>query len=267
MPSWVSDGWLEYARRFPRNFSLELKEIAAIKRPRNADIESIRCRESKELLEATPSSSLIIALDDIDKVIALIKKSKSAEAARTGLISNYKLTEVQAQAILDMKLQRLTSLEQDKIREEQKGLLKLIADLKDILAKEERITGIITGELQELKKDYGDERRTQILEGVSSDISEEELIKPEEMAVTVTHAGYVKRLPADTYKQQRRGGKGIIATGTKEEDFVEDLFVANTRSSILFFTNKGKVHWLKVYQIPEASRTAKVAKARFTKSN
>lgn len=218
-------------------------------------------RTAFDLREAEKKShllaGLIIALNDIDKVIALIKKSKSAEAARTGLVSNYKLTEIQAQAILDMKLQRLTSLEQDKIREEQKGLLKLIADLKDILSKEQRITGIITSELEELKKNYGDARRTQILEGVSSGISEEQLIKPEEMVVTVTHAGYVKRLPADTYKQQRRGGKGIIATGTKEEDFVEDLFVANTRSSILFFTNKGKVHWLKVYQIPEASRTAK----------
>ena len=221
----------------------------------------VRKRTTYDLKEAEAKNhileGLIIALDDIDNAIALIKASKSTEIARNGLMSKYKLSELQAQAILDMKLQKLTSLEQNKIREEQAELLKLIIDLKDILAKESRILAIITDELTALKEKYGDERRTQILDSEAGAIDDESLIKPEDMVVTVTHAGYVKRLPVDTYKQQNRGGKGIIATGTKEEDFVENLFIANTRSSILFFTNKGKVHWIKVYQVPEASRQAK----------
>jgi DNA gyrase subunit A len=238
---------------------LNLKEIIVNFIDHRRDI--VRKRTAFDLKEAEHKShvlaGLIIALDDIDAAIALIKASKSTEIATNGLMSRYKLTEIQAKAILDMKLQRLTSLEQNKIREEQQELLKLIIDLKDILSKESRILHLITQELEELKKKYGDDRRTQIIEGAVSDIEDEELIKPEEMVVTVTHAGYVKRLTVDTYREQRRGGKGIIATGTKEEDFVEDLFIANTRSSILFFTNKGKVHWLKVYQVPEASRIAK----------
>ncbi len=221
----------------------------------------VRKRTEFDLREAEAKhhvlAGLIIALDDIDRAIALIKQSKSTEIARQGLMSAYKLSEIQAQAILDMKLQKLTSLEQNKIREELKELTRMIADFKDILAKESRILGLITQELTDLKKKYGDARRTQIIDGAVSDVDEEALIKPEDVVVTVTHAGYVKRLPAETYKEQKRGGKGIIATGTKEEDFVEDLFIANTRSSLLFFTNKGKVHWVKVYQIPEASRIAK----------
>jgi len=238
---------------------LNLKDIIVNFIDHRKDI--VRKRTAYDLKEAEHKShvlaGLIIALDDIDNAIELIKSSKSTEMAANGLMSRYNLTEIQAKAILDMKLQRLTSLEQNKIREEQKQLIVTIADLKDILAKESRILAIITQELEELKKKYGDERKTQIIEGGVADIDDEELIKPEDMVVTVTHAGYVKRLPVDTYKEQRRGGKGIIATGTKEEDFVEDLFIANTRSSILFFTNKGKVHWLKVYQVPEASRIAK----------
>ncbi|HSU72736.1 MAG TPA: DNA gyrase subunit A [Candidatus Binatia bacterium] len=238
---------------------LTLKEIIVNFIDHRRDI--VRKRTAFDLKEAEHKShvlaGLIIALDDIDAAIALIKASKSTEIATNGLMSKYKLTEIQAKAILDMKLQRLTSLEQHKIREEQQELLKLIIDLKDILSKESRILHLITQELEDLKKKYGDDRRTQIIEGAAADIEDEALIKPEDMVVTVTHAGYVKRLPVDTYREQRRGGKGIIATGTKEEDFVEDLFIANTRSSILFFTNKGKVHWLKVYQVPEASRIAK----------
>lgn len=238
---------------------LTLKELIAEFISHRKDV--VRKRTAFDLKEAENKShilaGLIIALDDIDNAIALIKSSKSAEAARSGLMSKYKLSEIQSQAILDMKLQKLTSLEQNKIREEQQELLKLIADLKDILAKESRILNIITEELTALKETYGDDRRTVIQEGSVEDIDDESLIKPEDMVVTITHAGYVKRIAAETYQQQNRGGKGIIATGTKEEDFVEDLFIANTRSSILFFTNKGKVHWLKVYQIPEALRQAK----------
>lgn len=211
-----------------------------------------KAKERAHILEG-----LIIALDDIDTAIAIIKKSKAAAEAKAGLISKYSLSDIQAQAILDMKLQRLTGLEQDKIREEHKGLLELIADLKDILEKEERIYGIITQEMKNTIKDYGDERKTEIIDGDDGKYIEiEDLIKPEDVVVTVTHRGYVKRLPVTTYKEQRRGGKGIIATGTKEEDFVEHLFIANTHDTVMFFTNTGQVHWLKVYQIPEASRQA-----------
>jgi DNA gyrase subunit A len=200
---------------------------------------------------------LIVALNHIDAVVQLIKKSKSADDAKKGLMEDYKLTEKQAQAILDMTLRRLTSLEQDKIRSEHADLLRLIKDLKDILASEQKIRGIIKAELLELKEKYGDKRRTQIMETEVAAIEEEALIKPEEDVITITHAGYVKRLPIDTYKQQRRGGKGIIAAEAKEEDFIENLFVANTHDYILFFTSLGKVHWIKVYQLPEAGRYAK----------
>lgn len=200
---------------------------------------------------------LIIALDHIDAIVNLIKNSTSADDAKKGLIDKYKLTEKQAQAILDMTLRRLASLEQTKIRTEHTDLLKLVKDLKDILASETKIKGIIKAELYELKEKYSDARKTQIGEIEAAEIENESLIKPEEDVITVTHAGYVKRLPVDTYKQQRRGGKGIIAAETKDEDFIENLFVANTLDSILFFTSKGKVHWIKVYQLPEAGRYAK----------
>ncbi len=200
---------------------------------------------------------LIVALDNIDSVVALIKQSKSADDAKKALMDDYKLSEKQAQAILDMTLRRLTSLEQDKIRSERSDLLKLIKDLKDILTGEQKILGIIKAELLELKEKYGDSRRTQLMETEVAAFEEEALIKPEEDVITITHAGYVKRLPVDTYKQQRRGGKGIIAAEAKEEDFIENLFIANTHDYILFFTNLGKVHWIKVYQLPEAGRYAK----------
>ncbi len=200
---------------------------------------------------------LITALDDIDNIIVLIKKAENAATAKTELITEYSFSEKQAQAILDMKLQRLTSLEQEKLRDEQKNLLTLIKKLRKILSDVKEIYAIIKEELTQISEEYGDERRTQIIEGEVEKIKEEELIKSEESAVTITHAGYIKRLPAGSYKAQKRGGKGIIAAETKEEDFVEKLFMANTHDYILFFTNKGKVHWLKVYQVPETGRYAK----------
>ncbi len=200
---------------------------------------------------------LIVALNHIDAVVQLIKRSKSADDAKKALMEDYKLSEKQAQAILDMTLRRLTSLEQSKIRAEHEDLIRLIKDLKDILASEQKILGIIKAELLELKEKYGDARRTQVLESEVAAMEEESLIKPEDDVITITHAGYVKRLPMDTYKQQRRGGKGIIAAEAKEEDFIENLFVANTHDYILFFTSLGKVHWIKVYQLPEAGRYAK----------
>ncbi len=221
----------------------------------------VRKRTEFELKQATDKAhileGLIIALDNIDPVIKLIKEAKSAKEARQGLIDDYKLSEKQAQAILEMKLQRLTGLEQEKIREDHKKLLQLIKELKEILESEQKILSIIKKELTELKEQYGDERRTQIIAAEAQKIEEEELIKPEEAVVTLTHAGYVKRQPLDAYKQQKRGGRGVIGMETKETDFVEEIFTANTHDSVLFFTNKGKVHWIKVYQIPEAGRYAK----------
>lgn len=223
--------------------------------------EVVRRRTQFDLTKAQDRAhvleGLIVALDDIDDVVKLIKSSKSSEEAKLGLMREYKLSEIQAQAILDMTLRKLTSLEQEKLRREHDDLVKLIQELKDILASEQRILGIIKAELMELKEKYGDKRRTELMQGNLDAIEEESLIKEEDMVVTLTHAGYVKRLPMDTYKAQRRGGKGIIAAETKEDDFVENLFVANTHDYLLFFTNKGKVHWLKVYQLPEAGRYAK----------
>ena len=221
----------------------------------------VRKRTEFDLKEAQARAhileGLLVALANIDAVIMLIKKSKSPEEARQVLMNGYKLTQIQAQAVLDMKLQRLTALEQTKIRQEHAELLKLIIELQSILASEQKILGIIKQELSELATKYGDNRRTQVLAARAVVVEEEALIKPEEVVVTATHAGYVKRLTIDTYKAQRRGGKGIIGAETKEEDFVERLFIANTHNYLLCFTNLGKIHWLKVHQLPEAGRYAK----------
>jgi DNA gyrase subunit A len=202
-------------------------------------------------------AGIITALDNIDDVIKIIKNAKLVSEAKASLMKRFDLTEKQAIAILDMKLQRLTSLEQEKVKKEREELLKLIEELKAILGSEQRILDIIKKELHELKSKYADERRTEITDVETTELNMEDLVKPADMIITVSHAGYIKRLPVHTYKQQRRGGKGVIGAGKKEEDFIESLFVANTHSYILFFTNKGKVHWLKVYYIPEASRQAR----------
>ncbi|MBD3304526.1 DNA gyrase subunit A [Candidatus Woesearchaeota archaeon] len=221
----------------------------------------VRKRTEYELKQATEKAhileGLIIALDNIDPVIKLIKEAKSAKEAKQGLIDDYKLSEKQSQAILDMKLQRLTGLEQEKIRQDHKKLLQLIKELKEILESEQKIRDIIKKELTQLKEEYGDERRTKIIAEEAQKFEEEELIKPEETVVTLTHAGYIKRQPLDSYKKQKRGGRGVIGMETKETDFVEEIFSANTHDYLLCFTNKGKIHWIKVYQIPEAGRYAK----------
>jgi len=220
----------------------------------------IRKRTQFELIKAEERAHILeglrIALANIDNVVTLIKKSDSIDDARKFLISRFKLTEKQANAVLDMKLQKLSSLEQKKIKDELESLLKLIEQLKAILASEQKILDIIKNELLELKKKYGDERRTHFID-TEEDIEIEDLIKEEEMVITVTHDGYIKRLPLDTYKQQHRGGKGVIATKTKEKDFVEDIFITSTHSYLLFFTDKGMVYWLKAYKVPEESRIAK----------
>ncbi|NQU98119.1 DNA gyrase subunit A [Candidatus Woesearchaeota archaeon] len=199
---------------------------------------------------------LLIALSKIDAVIKLIKASDSVENAKKKLMSKFKLTVPQALAILDMKLQKLAKLERGKIEKEHKELLELIKALKEILRSKTKILDIIKNELNYLVDKFGDARRTQISEDEEL-LDVEDLIEEEDVVITLTHAGYIKRLPINSYKLQRRGGKGVIATGTKEEDFVEDVFIANTHSYLLVLTDKGKVHWLKVYQIPEATRQAK----------
>ncbi len=199
---------------------------------------------------------LLVALQDIDKTVKLIKQSNSVSDAKAALISNLGITEKQSVAILEMRLQKLAALEQEKIRKEHEDLMKLISELNAILASESKILEIIKNELIELKKQYGDGRRTEISFDEAETFEMQDLIKQEKMVITITHSGYIKRQPLKTYKQQRRGGKGIIAAGTKEQDFVEDIFIADTHSYILFFTNKGRIHWLKVYHIPEGSRQA-----------
>jgi DNA gyrase subunit A len=199
---------------------------------------------------------LKIALDNLDAVIALIKASASPEEAGKALVREFRLSEIQAKAILEMRLQRLTGLERDKIIAEYDEVLKEIARLTEILGSDALVMKIIRDELLAVKAEYGDVRRTEIV-AQTSEIDIEDLIKDEEMVITISHAGYIKRNPLTTYRAQRRGGKGKIGMETKETDFVERLFTATTHSYILFFTNKGRVYWLKVHQIPEAGRQAK----------
>ena len=199
---------------------------------------------------------LIIALDHIDEVISIIRNSETSEIAKNTLIEKFGLSEKQAVAILEMKLRRLTGLERDKIEDEYKELIKQIEYLTSILESEEKLLGVIKDELLEIKNKYNDERRTHI-EEVVNDIDIEDLIQEEEVTVTLTHAGYIKRISSDTYSAQRRGGKGIQAMTTKEDDYVEHVMVTSTHSDVLFFTNRGRVYKLRAYRIPEAGRTAK----------
>jgi DNA gyrase subunit A len=199
---------------------------------------------------------LKIALDHLDAVIKLIRAAQDPATAKTGLVQQFQLSEIQAQAILDMRLQRLTGLERDKILEEHAEVQKQIARYKEILDDEREVYKIIVTELEEVKKLHADERRTQIVDE-STDISIEDMIVEEDMAVTISHEGYIKRNAAALYRAQRRGGRGKIGATTKEEDFVEHLFVASTHSYILFFTTTGKVFWIKVHEIPQAGRAAR----------
>jgi DNA gyrase subunit A len=199
---------------------------------------------------------LRIALDNLDAVITLIRNANDPKAAKEGLVASFGLSDLQAQAILDMRLQRLTGLERDKILQEHKETLEVIAKLLAILADEKEIYKIIVTELKDIKEKFGDERRTQIV-ARSEEISIEDMIVDEEMAVTISHEGYIKRNPVTLYRAQRRGGKGKIGTTTKEEDFVEYLIIASMHSYILFFTTTGKVYWVKVHELPQASRAAK----------
>ncbi|MDW7732136.1 MAG: DNA gyrase subunit A [Methanolobus sp.] len=237
---------------------LSLREILQIHLEHRIDV--IQKRTQYQLNKAEERAHILrglkIALDHLDAVISLIRSSKDVEAARNGLIGQFGLDDVQAKAILDMRLQKLTGLERQKIEDEYNELIKLIEELKGILASEEKKYAIIVSELNDLKERFGDKRRTMI-NGFVEDLEDEDLIPDEDVVVTITSSGYIKRLPVDTYSQQRRGGKGIIGMDTKDEDFVTDIFVASTHNYILFFTNKGRVHWQKVYGIPEGSRQSR----------
>ncbi|MFH1312337.1 MAG: DNA gyrase subunit A [Candidatus Eisenbacteria bacterium] len=197
-----------------------------------------------------------IALSNIDAVIEVIKKSPTVEAARDALMRTFKLSEIQATAILEMRLQRLTGLERKKIEDEYLELIKKIEALRAILASHAKQMEIIKQEVLEVKKKYGDARRTEIVEA-AADFDIEDLIAEEDMVIAITHGGYIKRMPVTLYRRQRRGGKGVVGMGTKEEDFVEHLFVASTHDYILFFTNTGKCHWKKVHELPEGGRYSK----------
>ncbi|MGL6031847.1 MAG: DNA gyrase subunit A [Kurthia gibsonii] len=223
--------------------------------------EVIRRRTEFELKKAEDRAHILeglrIALDHIDAIIQLIRSSQTADEAKRALGEQYSLSERQAQAILDMRLQRLTGLERDKIEEEYNGLLALIAELKEILANERKIIAIIHEELTEVKERFNDARRTEIIAGGANMIEDEDLIPRENSVLTLTHNGYIKRLPANTYRSQRRGGRGVQGMGTNEDDFVEHLMYASTHDTILFFTSKGKTFKAKGYEIPEFGRTAK----------
>ncbi|MFC6347328.1 DNA gyrase subunit A [Vagococcus carniphilus] len=200
---------------------------------------------------------LRIALDHIDEIIRIIRSSESDEVAKNALIENFELSDRQAQAILDMRLRRLTGLERDKIENEYQDLLVLIADLKDILANHDRVLEIISTELDEIQRKYGDERRTELLVGEVLSLEDEDLIEEEDIVITLTHNGYIKRLPSTEFRTQNRGGRGVQGMGVHDDDFVENLVSCSTHDSLLFFTDTGKVYRAKGYEIPEYGRTAK----------
>jgi DNA gyrase subunit A len=218
---------------------------------RRTTYELRKAEERAHILEG-----LKIALDHLDAVITLIRRAASPDEARGGLMRSFSLSEIQATAILEMRLQRLTQLERDKLIEEYRETLKRIEYLRSVLASEPLVRKIIKDELTELKEEYQDQRRTQIV-AEAAEINVEDLIAKEEVAVTITHAGYIKRNAVSLYRAQRRGGKGKIGMGVKEEDFVETLFTASTHEYLLFFTDAGKVYWLKVHEVPEAGRASK----------
>ncbi len=218
---------------------------------RRTKYELRRAEERAHVLEG-----LLIALDNLDEVIELIRGSRDPETARAGLLERFELTVVQAQAILQLTLSRLTALEADKIKSEHADLIERIEELREILGDEDRVYGLIKDELREISDAYGDERRTEIIHA-EGEIDIEDLIADQQMVISITHSGYVKSLPLSTYRQQRRGGLGVAGMDMKEDDYIEHLFVSSTHDYLLFFTNRGKVYRLKVYELPEASRTAK----------
>jgi len=222
--------------------------------------EVVRGRTQFDLSKSENRSHVLegyrTALNNIEEIIEIVQTADSPDSAKNLLIVNYELSEVQASEILTMTLRQLTGLERQKINDEYTDLIALIAELKAVLDSELLVTDIIRQELLELKEKYGDERRTEIT-GAVKDFDIEDLIADEEMVVVVSHSGYIKRIPSDTYRQQHRGGKGVIGMGTKDDDYIEHIFVASAHQYILFFTDYGKCYWLKVFEIPEGGRTAR----------
>jgi DNA gyrase subunit A len=237
---------------------LNLKELIELYLKHRQEVITRRTKYDLKLAEdrAHILEGLKIALSNLDNVIKTIRKSKSPKDAKESLILQFELTENQAQAILEMQLQRLTALEQDKINEEYLSLIKKIAELKSILASKKKVLDLIKKDLLKIKKEYADPRRTQIIKE-AVEFKMEDLIAEEDMVITITHSGYIKRLPLSVYKMQQRGGVGVAGMVTKEEDFVDQLYIASTHDYILFFTNKGRVYWLKVYDLPESGRISK----------
>lgn len=237
---------------------LNLREILFYYLEHQKDVIVRRTRYELDKAEARAHivEGLRIALNNLDAVIKTIRQSQTVDIARAALMDNFSLSEKQAQAILDMRLQRLTGLEREKLEEEYKNLMEKIAYYRAVLANEHMVLGIIKDELLEIKKKYNDTRRT-VISNEDTRMNEEDLIAEEDVVITITHYGYIKRISLDTYRSQKRGGRGVTAMGTKEEDFVEHLFITTTHHYILFFTSKGKVYKLKVHEIPEAGRQAK----------
>ncbi|AZO93606.1 DNA gyrase subunit A [Halocella sp. SP3-1] len=238
--------------------TLNLKEMMGYYIEHQKEVVTRRTRYNLNNAEARAHilEGYRIALDNIDEIVQLIKNAPDVNTAKEGLINRFGLSDKQADAILRMRLQSLTGLERDKIEEEYQDLLKKIAYLKSILADESKLLGIIKEELLAIKEKYQDERRTEI-RNKAVDLDVEDLIAEEQMVITLTHQGYIKRMHVDTYRSQRRGGRGIIGLNTKDEDFVEDIFITSTHHYFLFFTNKGRVYRLRVFEIPEASRQAR----------
>ncbi|WP_270207544.1 DNA gyrase subunit A [Streptococcus anginosus] len=238
---------------------LSLREILLAYIEHQKEVVTRRTVFDKEKAEARAHilAGLLIALDHIDEVIRIIRNSETDAEAQAELMARYELSERQSQAILDMRLRRLTGLERDKIQSEYDDLMKLIADLADILAKPERVVAIIKEELEEIKRKFSDERRTELMVGEVLSLEDEDLIEEADVLITLSNKGYIKRLNQDEFTAQRRGGRGIQGTGVKDDDFVRELVSTSTHDRLLFFTNKGRVYRLKGYEIPEYGRTAK----------
>ena len=241
-----------------RPLTLTLKEMIEHYIAHRQDV--VVRRTKFDLAEAEKRAHILeglkIALDHIDEIVKLFRAAAATEAARTGLMGRFGLSEIQANAILEMRLSRLTGLERKKVEDEYLEVIQLIESLKAILASPAKVLAIIKDELVGVKERFGDERRTEIVAG-SGEFEAEDLIAEEDMVITISHAGYIKRLPVTTYRSQRRGGRGVTGAGTREEDFIEHLFIASTHSYILVFTDRGRVYWLKVHEVPQGGRTAK----------
>jgi DNA gyrase subunit A len=237
---------------------LNLKELLQEFLNHRREVVTLRCRFELEKAEARAHilEGYKIAVQHIDEVVRLIKSSQSPEKAKTALMQTFRFSDRQAQAILELRLQRLTQLERDKIESEYLELLKTIARLKEILANERLLMGVIKDELKEIRETYGDDRRTEIIRE-TRELSLEDMIAEEDMVIAVSHSGYIKRSSVTLYRKQRRGGKGRVGMKTKEEDFVEHLFIASTHAYILIFAENGKVHWLKVHEIPQIGAGSK----------